>query len=47
MGCYEPLTCRSFDRNDESFMGKIRVVDCRILDDRFWDKPVAEGRRGE
>jgi len=37
-GCYEPLTCRSFDRNDESVMVKIRVVDCRILDDRSWDK---------
>jgi hypothetical protein len=36
-GCYEPLTCRSFDRNDESVMVKIRVVDCRILDDRSWD----------
>jgi hypothetical protein len=42
-GCYEPLTCRSFDRNDESVMGKIRVVDCRIPDDRSWDGPAGRG----
>ena len=39
-GHYEPLTCRSFDKNVESVMVKIRVVDCRILDDRSWDSTV-------
>ena len=41
-GRYEPLTCRSFDKNVESVMVKIRVVDCRILDDRSWDIPAGD-----
>ena len=45
MGRNEPLSCRSFDRNDESVVVEIRVVDCRILNDRLWDNPV--GLRGK
>ena len=45
MGRYEPLSCRSFDRNDDSVVVKIRVVDCRILNDRSWD--IVTGHRDE
>jgi len=42
MGRYEPLSCRSFDRNDDTVAAKIREVDCRIFNDRSWDNPVGD-----